>query len=76
MTSKTLNITLPEEMFEQMEVLCKVKHYNRSELMREALRRFFFEYAVEATAEEKSAIREGREARDKGDFVTLDDLET
>ncbi len=38
MSSKTLNIVLPEELLKQADALAKKEFRNRSELIREALR--------------------------------------
>ena len=43
MPTKNFSITLPEELFEQVEELCHREHRSRSELIREALRGYIRE---------------------------------
>lgn len=74
MTTRTLSVTIPEELYERIEKARKEGHYNRSELVREALRRFFGIPAVNATPDEIAAMKEGREAYERGEYVTLDDM--
>ncbi len=74
MPSKTLTVTIPEELYRQIEKQREAGHYSRSEFVREALRRFLGVPRVDATPEESSAIKEGRAAYRRGDYVTLDEL--
>jgi len=72
----SVTFTLPAEMHRTMERVCKMEHRSTSELMREALRRYFA--AVGAlptytpTPAELAAIEKGREAVRRGDYLTLD----
>jgi len=63
-------------MLEELERVRKQEHRTRSELMREALRRYFSSRVREEapTRAELRAIRRGRVAIARGDFVTLDEL--
>ena len=75
-TTSTLTISLPPAMLKELERVRKQEHRTRSELMREALRTYFsgrFPEEVPTTAELR-AIRRGRAAIARGDFVTLDEL--
>ena len=75
MGSKILSVTIPEELYAQVEKQRKVGHYSRSELVRVALRRFLGIPIVQATQEEIEAIKQGQEAIARGEFVTLEELE-
>lgn len=75
MGSKTLSITIPEDMYALIDEQRKSGHYSRSEFVREALRRFLTIPTAQATPEEITAIEEGRKAHEKGDFVTLAGLD-
>ena len=74
MSSKTLSVTIPEELYELMDEKRKAGHYSRSEFVREALRRYLAIPTVDATAEEVQAIQRGRAEIASGNFVTLDQL--
>ena len=74
MSSKTLSVTIPEELYELMDEKRKAGHYSRSEFVREALRRYLAIPTVDATAEEAEAIQRGRAEIARGNFVTLDQL--
>lgn len=75
-TRQTMTISLPPEMIEQVENIRKVEHRTRSELVREALRAYFSNRfpVVSASPAELRAIRRGRMAMERGDYVTLDQL--
>jgi CopG family transcriptional regulator / antitoxin EndoAI len=75
-TTSTLTISLPPAMLEELESVRKAENRTRSELLREALRVYFSSRIPEAvpTAAELRAIRRGRAAIAKGDFVTLEEL--
>jgi Arc/MetJ-type ribon-helix-helix transcriptional regulator len=84
-TSSVLSISLPAEMASELDRVRKKEHRTRSELVREALRRYI-RYAdahtvrdlavslpEEApTAEEIEAIRQGTREFREGKYVTLD----
>ncbi len=75
-TTSTLTISLPPAMLEQLERVRLREHRTRSELMREALRSYFSGRIreVEPTQAELRAIRRGRAAIARGDYVSLDDV--
>jgi len=75
-TTATLTISLPPAMAKQMKKVQKEEHRTRSELLREAWRWYFENrYPVYApTKAELTAIRKGRAAFKRGDYVTLDRL--
>lgn len=75
-TTSTLTISLPPGMLEEVERVRKREHRTRSELMREALRSYISGRIreVEPTQAELRAIRRGRAAIARGDFVSLDQV--
>jgi predicted transcriptional regulator len=75
-TTATLTISLPPDMLKELERFRKREHRTRSELMREALRRYMSRRIAEVapSTAELRAIRRGRAAIASGDFVTLDEL--
>ena len=72
-TRRTVTISLPPEMAEQMEEVRKTEHRSRSELVREALR-FYLLPAVKPTARELRGVQKGRAEIRRGHYVTLDQL--
>lgn len=75
MASRTsITIPLPAEMLDQLEQVCNAENRPRAEVMREALAWYLRLPAEEPTPEEIEAIRAGRDAIARGDFVTLDEL--
>jgi len=80
-TTKTVTISLPPPMVEELDRVRQREHRTRSELMREALRQYMaasermrrIAVADPERGEEKAA-QKGREAIERGEFVTLDDL--
>jgi len=75
MSSKLLSVTIPEEMYRQVEERRKMGQYSRSELVRAALRRFLGVPVVQATQEEIEAIERGEEGIARGEGVPLEELE-
>jgi len=75
-TTSTLTISVPPEMLDELERVRREEHRTRSELMREALRVYFSSRIPERapTAAELRAIRRGRAAFARGDYVALDQL--
>jgi predicted transcriptional regulator len=75
-TTDTMTISLPPGMAKQMEKVRKQEHRTRSELLREAWRQYFeSRHGVETpTRTELAAIRRGRAAVKRGEYVTLDQL--
>jgi predicted transcriptional regulator len=85
--STTFSISLPPEMADALERVRRKEHRTRSELVREALRRYMRAAEIQAmqekiaklpeedaTAEEIAAIKKGRAEFRQGKFVTLDKL--
>jgi predicted transcriptional regulator len=75
-TRRSITISLPPEIAEQVEETMTVEHRTRSELMREALRTYFSvrHFPEETpTPAELRAIRRGEAACRRGDYVTLDE---
>lgn len=72
-TRKTLTISMPPGMVEQVKQVSKEEYRTPSELIREALRGYFFNRlpVAEATASERKAISKGRAAYQKGQYQTL-----
>lgn len=66
-------------MADQVEKTMRAEHRTRSELVREALRTYIairqFPEEIPTPAELR-AIRRGRAAYQRGDYVTLDDIRT
>jgi len=75
-TTDTLTISLPPAMVKQMERVQKEEHRTRSELLREAWRQYFESRygAYTPSKAELVAIRKGRAAIKRGEFVTLEQL--
>lgn len=72
-TTETMTVSLPPALLRQFEDVRKKESRTRSELVREALRVYFESRypAIEATADERAALRRGRTALAKGDAVSL-----
>lgn len=75
-TRQTLTISLPPAMLRQIERARKEEHRTRSELVREALRRYFSAEIRTAapTPRELRAIHAGRAQIKREEYVTLDSL--
>jgi CopG family transcriptional regulator/antitoxin EndoAI len=76
-TRQTLTISLPPGMVALVEKTRRAEHRTRSELIREALRTYIAirQFPEETpTPAELRAIRRGRAAYARGDYVTLDEL--
>ena len=43
-TTDVVSISLPPEMVAELDLVCKIEHRTRSELIREALRRYYGGY--------------------------------
>ncbi len=80
-TTKTVTISLPPPMVEELDRVRQHEHRTRSELVREALRQYVgspgrrLPPAVEATAAEGASIRRGREEYARGETMRLEDLQ-
>lgn len=75
-TRQTMTISLPEAMSAEVQRVSREEHRTHSELVREALRRYFeSRYPLYApTRAELAAIQKGRAAFRRGDYITLDQL--
>lgn len=75
-TTDTMTISVPTAMAKQMEKVQKEENRTRSELLREAWRRYFeSRYPVyNPTKTEFTAIRKGRAAYGRGEYITLQQL--
>lgn len=75
-TTSTLTISLPPGMAKQMAKVQKEENRTRSELLREAWRRYFESRFPEVTPTkaELAAIRKGRAEIKRGKFVSLEQL--
>jgi|SRR5579862_1742895 len=72
-STDTMTISLPPAMLRQIESVRKKENRTRSELTREALRQYFeSRYPVyRPTKSEAAAIKRGRDAFQRGEYVTL-----
>lgn len=75
-TLQTLTISLPEAMLQEVQRVSREENRTYSELVREALRRYFSARfpAVRPSNAELAGIAAGRAEIEKGDFVTLPQL--
>ena len=75
-TTQTMTISLPPAMLQEFEKVRKAEDRTRSELVREALRRYFESRypEVKPTKAELAAIRRGRAEIKRGEYVTLEEL--
>ena len=71
-----MTVSLPEAMIAEVERVSQEEHRTHSELVREALRRYFYSRfpVVMATKADLARIARGRAQIEKGEFVTLDQL--
>jgi len=56
MAHKTLTVSLPEELLEIVEKARAIEHRSRSEIIQEAIRRYFGEPVYAPTAEERMML--------------------
>jgi metal-responsive CopG/Arc/MetJ family transcriptional regulator len=81
MTSKMISVSIPDEMLPVVDAAARKEHRSRSELIREALRRYLSREPErmlpldEARPDEVEAIKRGRAQFGRGEFVRLDDLQ-
>jgi predicted transcriptional regulator len=77
---KSVTISLPAEMLEELDRLCKREHRSRSELLREAFRFYVTDKPirripiVEPEPGELDALDHGRAQTARGEYVLLEDL--
>jgi metal-responsive CopG/Arc/MetJ family transcriptional regulator len=81
MGSKMISVTIPEEMLPEIDQAALHENRSRSELIREALRRYLSRRRHrmipldDAQPDEIEAIERGREQFARRDFVRLEDLQ-
>jgi metal-responsive CopG/Arc/MetJ family transcriptional regulator len=80
MPSKMISVSVPETMLPEIDAVARKEHRSRSELVREALRRYLsgrdrMIATDEAKADEIEAARKGRAEFERGEFVRLEDLQ-
>ena len=79
-TTKTVTISLPPAMVDELDRVRLREHRTRSELLREALRHYMAGTGravrvEEARAGEIETIRRGREEFGRGETIRLEDLQ-
>jgi metal-responsive CopG/Arc/MetJ family transcriptional regulator len=79
--SKTVTVSLPPAMVDELDRVRAIEHRTRSELVREALRRYVSSMGASrrlpvqnALAEENEAVRIAEEEYARGKTVSLEDL--
>ncbi len=79
MPAKMISVSLPAEMLPEIDSVARREHRSRSELIREALRRYLDAGRVipvdSAGPDEAAAAARGRAEFARGNFVRLDDLQ-
>lgn len=81
MTIKMISVSIPEEMLPEIDQAALHENRSRSELIREALRRYLWHGGDrilpldDAQPDEIEAIEHAREEFARGDFVRLEDLQ-
>jgi len=79
-TVKSVTISLPAEMLEELNRVSKREHRTRSELLREAFRQYVAEKParripiVNPEPGELDALEHGRGQTERGEYVLLEDL--
>ena len=73
---RTMTVSLPPEMLERLNRVRRFEHRTVSELVREALRRYFMRAIPEETAspEELRSLRRARREYGRGETVSLAEL--
>ncbi len=71
-----MTISLPPQMVEEFEAIRKTKSFTRSDLVRQALREYFYSQfpVYTPTKAEIKAIQAGRREIKSGNFITLEQL--
>lgn len=81
MSSKMISVSIPEEMLPEIDTAARKEHRSRSELIREALRRYLSSESGrmipvdDAQPDEAAAVERGRQEIKRGEFVRLEDLQ-
>jgi Arc/MetJ-type ribon-helix-helix transcriptional regulator len=73
---RTMTISLPGEMLERLNQVRRFEHRTASELVREALRRYFMRAIPEEAASPRDlrSLRRARREYDRGETVSLAEL--
>lgn len=81
-TTKTVTISLPPAMVDDLDRVRRSEHRTRSELLREALRQYMATAGTarsirveDARPDEIEAIREGKQDFARGETMSLEDLQ-
>jgi len=81
MASKMISVSVPEDMLPEIDSAARREHRSRSELIREAVRRYLTAGrgrvlpVDDAQPDELEAIDRGRAEFSRGEFVRLEDLQ-
>jgi len=81
MSSKMISVSIPEEMLPEIDNAARKEHRSRSELIREALRRYLSADRSrmlpidDAQRDEIEAIERGRADFARGEFIRLEYLQ-
>ena len=80
MSRKMISVNVPEAMLPEIDAAARREHRSRSELVREALRRYLSDRdrmiaTDDAQPDEIEAVRRGRGEFERGEFVRLEDLQ-
>jgi Arc/MetJ-type ribon-helix-helix transcriptional regulator len=81
MPNKMISVSIPEEMLPEIDDAARRERRNRSELIREALRRYLSSSRermialANAEPDEVEAVKRGRTQFERGEFVRLEDLQ-
>jgi Arc/MetJ-type ribon-helix-helix transcriptional regulator len=81
MSNKMISVGIPEEMLPEIDNAARRERRNRSELIREAIRRYLssgrgrFIALADAAPDEVEAADRGRAQFERGDFVRLEVLQ-
>jgi metal-responsive CopG/Arc/MetJ family transcriptional regulator len=79
MSSKMISVSIPEAMLPEIDGAARRERRSRSELVREAVRRYLAAGRTlpldDAAPDEIEAVKRGRAQFEQGDFVRLDDLQ-
>ena len=71
----TMTVSLPHEMMREVDRISRKEGRTRSELVREAIRRYAA-VAYQPTKRELERIKRGREEMRRGAYFTLDEFQT
>ena len=77
MGSRTVSVTIPDELFESVEAIRRRGQRSRSSVVREAIRDYLSRRrvpVVEATPEELAELDNARREVERGEFVSLAEL--